>query len=189
MWPVRSKPSGAGTLITVVTVGAGNSAGGGPGNKQTGHIAIPARGFDRVKRTAGRGKLEPGVSLLVLSGDLRRPTGAAICMATETQFVLIGNAGHHRAGRVNAANIPPISGKLCAAAWRGDRGAMWIMTIRAGDVAHGRIHNVLVGSMGFSIQSNRVCADFLEVRSYIFYSGFSPAVARKAILFRFGESH
>jgi hypothetical protein len=50
------------------------------------------------------------------------------------------------------------------------------MTIRAGYVAHGGIHNVLVGSVGFPIQGNRVRADFLEIRSHIFYSGFSPAV-------------
>jgi len=78
VWPVGSKPSRAGTLITVVTIGAGNRAGGGPGDEQAGHVAILARCFDRVKRTAGRSKLEPGVGLLVLPGDLCRATGTAI---------------------------------------------------------------------------------------------------------------
>ena len=72
MWPVGSKPSRAGTLITVVTIGAGNSAGGGPGNEQAGHVAILAQALDRVKGTAGRSKLEPGVGLLVLPGNLCR---------------------------------------------------------------------------------------------------------------------
>jgi len=110
-------------------------------------------------------------------------------MATETQFVLVGNVGHNRAGRVNPGNVPPIPGKLCAAAWRRDAGAMRVVTISAGYVAHGGIDNVLVGGVGFSIRCNRVCADFLEIRCHVFYSGFSAAVAGKAILFRRGESH